>query len=406
MTLIRFTNTLRTAANSLLSARLRSALTALSITLGTAAFTASGAIGTGARQDFDRQMAELGAGTITIDPAIPTPNAAGYATAVNRLGPADVAALRDSARAPELAAIAAVVNGPGTVSTPGKSVSTTVVGTEPAWMGLDGRTVATGRFTTVRDINEHGRVAVVGTSTASALFGRADPIGRWITIGAIRFQIVGTFVPKGGTWNDRDAIVVVPWTSLRDATGDKNGFSTILVQPKAGLSTALAASRVRMVLDAVHPHGPFNEPSFTVRDNTDLVRSAARFANVLRVIFAVFSGIALSVGALGLANILIVTVHQRRREIAVRRAVGARRTTIGSQFVVESVLLCTAGGSAGIAATFGLTRLRLLDIRPVVDPRGVVFALAAALAVGLVAGLAPALAAARLDPSAGLRTDG
>jgi putative ABC transport system permease protein len=271
--------------------------------------------------------------------------------------------------------------------------------------------LASGQFFTSGEVDAASKVAVIGPTVATNLFGGADPIGQVMKINRQNFRVVGVFAPKGssGGFNNQDDVVVVPitsaWSYLLGGRG-KN-IQQIYVEATSAQATAAATTEVTQVLLDRHHISDPTLADFQILSQQDVLASASQTTGVLTLMLGAIAGISLVVGGIGIMNIMLVTVTERTREIGIRKAIGARRQDILLQFLIESMFLSGLGGALGILVGFGLARVLPVAVSalptPVISTPSVFLAFGISVGIGLFFGLYPANRAARLRPIEALR---
>jgi putative ABC transport system permease protein len=295
-----------------------------------------------------------------------------------------------------------------TVVFDGASESTAQVqGTTPNFVTVRNYPVQWGSFFTQSDMDNRSKVVVIGTSVVKNLLGdTADPstvVGQQIQLNGRSFTIGGVFKSKGSNgFQDQDDIVVLPIPALRDTlTGNTGGVSSLTVQAASASLTAAAQSEVTAVLLAQHPSA--SSTDYRVLNQASLLQTQQENNRTFTVLLGSVAAISLLVGGIGVMNIMLVTVTERTREIGIRKAVGARRTHILTQFLVEAVLLSGIGGLLGVVAGILGSRFNIVNVQPIVEPYSVFLAFGFAVATGLFFGIYPANRAATLRPIDALR---
>jgi putative ABC transport system permease protein len=283
-----------------------------------------------------------------------------------------------------------------------------VIGTTEKQMQVSASVPALGRFLSAWEVAAKKPVCVVGSGIAERLFAGADPLNKTIKIGRQAFRVVGVMEKQGSAGffggPDFDSQIYIPITAFIKAFGGTNRDFDIAV--KAPSPEALADFEYEVIgeMRKVRRLTPAEEDDFSINKMDALV---GMFNNVMGVVLAigiVITGISLFVGGIGVMNIMFVSVTERTREIGVRKAIGARRRAILTQFLFESSAICLLGGLLGLAAAYGVTELidRLLMPASISVPI-VVVALVVSIATGIVAGMIPAIRASRLNPIEALR---
>ncbi|HJQ42691.1 MAG TPA: ABC transporter permease [Jatrophihabitantaceae bacterium] len=390
--------------------KLRSALTTLGILIGVASVIILVAVGSGTAEKSRQQLEALGSNTLTVSAGGFGAGARGGTQSRQVLiTDADVTALADPGNAPDVTAVVPAVNAANvTVVFDGASESTAQVqGTTPNFVTVRNYPVQWGSFFTQSDMDNRSKVVVIGTSVVKNLLGdTADPstvVGQQIQLNGRSFTIGGVFKSKGSNgFQDQDDIVVLPIPALRDTlTGNTGGVSSLTVQAASASLTAAAQSEVTAVLLAQHPSA--SSTDYRVLNQASLLQTQQENNRTFTVLLGSVAAISLLVGGIGVMNIMLVTVTERTREIGIRKAVGARRTHILTQFLVEAVLLSGIGGLLGVVAGILGSRFNIVNVQPIVEPYSVFLAFGFAVATGLFFGIYPANRAATLRPIDALR---
>jgi putative ABC transport system permease protein len=245
----------------------------------------------------------------------------------------------------------------------------------------------------------------IGADVEDNLFAAgSDPIGQVIQLGSSDFEVVGVLAPKGtsGLTNE-DAVAIAPYTAVQDElTGESQSFSELLVQGKSSSTLNLAESEVESILAAQNNTTVADLP-FTVVNEASLLSTAESTTSTLTTLLGIVAGISLLVGGIGVMNIMLVTVSERTREIGIRKAIGAPRSAILVQFLIEAVLISLIGGAVGVGIGLIGSRFKIDGIQPVVASYSIPLAFGVALAVGIFFGFYPANRASTLRPIDALR---
>ena len=411
----------RIALGGILHNRLRSALTMLGMLIGVGSVIMLVAVGTGSSRAVQKTIEGLGTNLLQISPQRGGFRAfgggggaggggGGRATlgTLSRgasLTAADVAALRDNTRNPDVVAVAPVADASVTAVYQGASYTpASFVGTTPEYQQIKDYQLAEGSFFATDDISQHNRVAVIGQTAAANLFGSADPIGDNVQFNGSNFQIVGLLKQKGTNGaQDQDDVVIAPLTAVQDTLTGYGSYQNIDVEAASPSKESAAEAEVTATLEATHKIAAGGTDDFRILNQASLLQSSQSSNKVFTTLLGAVAAISLLVGGIGVMNIMLVTVTERTREIGIRKAIGAKRSDIMGQFVVEAVLLSAIGGLVGVAVGLIGSHFKVVGIQPEVADYSVFLAFGVAVVTGLFFGLYPASRAARLLPIEALR---
>ena len=422
-----FRESSRFAVEGVTSNKLRSALTTLGILIGVAAVIILVAVGTGSSASVAASISRLGSNTLTISSTSTTGGgrgggAAAFAellgggtsgtttgtkTKARQLTMDDARALTDTTRAPDVLGVAPVVSANGVVAAYAGASHTvgTFTGSTPAYLLIDNDSVTSGQAFSDADYDAHRRVALVGTTVAKDLAGGdgTSIVGQTVTFNGTQFTVVGILASKGSSGpQDQDDRVIAPATAVQDALAGYGGLSSISVKATSAETTTLAQDEVQSILDDRHGVTS-SDRDYSVFSPTSIISTATESSQTLTVLLGVVAAISLLVGGIGVMNIMLVSVTERTREIGIRKAIGARRSDIVSQFLLEATMLSVFGGLIGVLVGVIGAQFKILGVQPVIAPYSVALAFGVAIAVGLVFGIYPANRAASLRPIDALR---
>jgi putative ABC transport system permease protein len=280
-----------------------------------------------------------------------------------------------------------------------------VIGSTPSYLPASNYTISAGRSVSAADVKSHAQVVDLGTSVASSLFPTgSNPLGKQIQLGSSEFTVVGLLASKGSSGlSNGDAVVIAPYTAVQDQlTGQSQSFSELLVQGKSSATLTLAQSEVESILAAQNNTTVANLP-FSVLNQASLLSTATSSSKTFTALLGWVAAVSLLVGAIGVMNIMLVTVTERTREIGIRKAIGAPKSVVLSQFLIEAVVISMLGGVIGILAGLVVVRFKIDGVQPVLATYSIPLAFGVALLVGVFAGLYPAYRAASLRPIDALR---
>jgi putative ABC transport system permease protein len=397
--------TIETGLRGLAGHRLRSILTTLGILFGVAAVITTVGIGQASADSVNARISSLGTNLLTISPGSTfTGGVFGGGGTANSLTMDDVRGLSDAQNAPDVAAVAPVVQTRKSLISTTSNWSTNVQGSSPGWLLANARTVGSGRFFTDADVRSHGQVVVLGTTTAANL---GVGIGDAVTIGPAQFQVIALLAASGGQgFTNGDDTAVVPITTAQDELtgGNANSVSRILLSARSADTVGSAYQEANQLLVNSH-HVGSGSPDFTIQSQSTFLSTAQSVTTTLTILLASVAAISLLVGGIGVMNIMLVSVTERTSEIGLRKALGARPVDLLRQFLFEAAALSLVGGLLGVLLGLGAGVLlpRVSSIAVTITPAPVLVAVTVAAAVGLVFGVYPAMRAARLAPIEALR---
>lgn len=385
--------------------KMRSSLTMLGIVIGVAAVIIMISVGQGASKRISDQISSMGSNLLMVFSGASQGAVRGASGSVNTLTLADskaIAGLNMVANAvPELSTNA-------TVLYENQTWTSTADGTTPDMMSIKQWTVGQGSFFTDEDVDGANMVAVLGKTVADNLFASgADPVGAKIRINKLSFTVVGVLNSKGASMGgqDQDDVVYVPITTVQMRLMGVNYVRTINVQTETEDSMTYVKSSIEELLRQRHRISGTKSDDFTVRNLTSVLEAAQTSTGVMTMLLASVAAVSLLVGGIGIMNIMLVSVTERTREIGLRMAVGAKESNIRNQFLVESLVLCLAGGLFGIL--FGIAGAKLISKfagwSTYVTVYSILLSAGFSAVVGVFFGYYPAKKAASLDPIEALR---
>ena len=394
----------RLAAGRLRANALRSLLTVVGLVIGVGSVVTLVAVGNGSAADVNDQFSRLGSNTMTVMGGRGFGGGiAGTAGSNQTLTLADVEAVR---RLDSVRAVAPLVQTQETITNGATSVQAAVKGTTTAIQSVDNLQLAGGAFFSSFAEERGLKLAVLGASLAADLgLDARGAVGTTLDVGTERYQVVGLLKETGQGAQSQDDSLLVPLDAIKGRLVSASPSVSQLRVAAADGATDRYQGEVTAALRTSHKLSPEDDNDFIALDPTNLIEARqASSTNFTRLITAV-AAISLIVGGIGVANVMLVAVRERIREIGIRRAVGARRRDIVAQFLTEATVLSVIGGLLGVAAGLALAYAlpHLTDQRTVVSYPAAALALAISALVGILAGLGPANQAAALDPATALR---
>ncbi len=390
--------------------KLRSALTVLGILIGVAAVIILVAVGNGSSLAVQDRIQNLGTNTLTVfnRGRFGGPQRTGTQSTAIVINDGDITALNDTSQAPDIASASPVVNVQGATVTHG-GASTTIsqlIGSDANYLSTTDRSIAAGRALTPEDVTSHARVLVIGPTAAANLFGPGETVvGSTLEINGISYQIVGLQAAKGANGaQDLDDFAVAPYTAVQDTlTGRTQGYQQVVAQSTSANAEGDAQAEIVSILDSRHQLSATSTTPFNVLNQASLLQTTQDTNRTFTILLGAVAAISLLVGGIGVMNIMLVTVTERTREIGIRKAIGARKGAILSQFMVEAVMLTLLGGVAGVIVGIIGTRFTIVGVAPVIADYSIPLAFGVAVTVGLFFGIYPANRAASMRPIDALR---
>ncbi len=382
----------------------RSLLATLGVIIGVGAVVSAVSILEGAQHDILDRFESLGADQVLIFNG--SQKNAQRRTQSSSLLPEDADLIAEQNQDTVLGT-APQANGPGQVKYYEKNAFAQILGTTEAYAPMNEYEIANGRFLTREDVRGNAMVAILGYKIAEDLFGALPPVGKTVKINGKSFIVIGVMEEKGALgFIEVDSQVIIPLSTAMDRMFGQKYLSMLVVQCISAERVPVCIERVKKTIRANHQINAGDDDDFTVFTQDQFKQQLGQVALIFGVVLYSIAGISIIVGAIGIMNIMLVSVTERTREIGVRIAVGARRFDILKQFLAEASIISFIGGGLGIVCGWAIANLlsELTQLLQTYTPPIIIaLALLMAVLVGIVSGIYPAIRASRLDPVQALR---
>jgi putative ABC transport system permease protein len=401
------------AAEALWSNKLRTGLTMLGVIIGISSVIAITSIGQGVQKGVEQQIQALGTDVLQVlAGAARSGNISQGTGSSSTLTWEDAKAIAQ--QAPSVEVVSAYLQRNAQVVYEGQNTSTTVYGTDLNYPEARNTHPQQGRFFTQEELDTAAQVAIIGPTVQKTLFsGGVNPIGEKIRVRGEAYEVIGIMEPKGSQGpQDRDDQIFIPLTSMSARLVGNNALagvsvSGILIKASNAEKLEAAQFQVTNLLRLRHNIYPPQADDFRLTNQADIVSTFTNVVGLFTVMVVAIAGISLVVGGIGIANIMLVSVVERTREIGIRKAVGATNSAILNQFLAEAIMISTFGGGIGIGSgvLIAFASANIFKFPFIISFLSVIVGFGLSLTVGLIAGVIPARNAAKLDPITALRSD-
>ncbi len=407
--MIDFKSTLIMAIRSLKINKMRSILTSLGIIIGVSAVIIMLAVGSGASKKIAKDMESMGSNLLMVRSASANSGGVrmGFGTKPS-LTLKDADAISKNCRG--ILAVAPYSSGTEQLTYGNQNWSTTVGGTTASYLFIRNYEISNGRNITGEDVQNNAKIAIIGNTVATELFGDVDPINKTMRIGSVPFKIVGLLKTKGqsGMGMDQDDLVFIPITTAQKKVFGTDFPGTVkMINVKATDSEILDTTQedITDLLKKRHHIGKTQDNDFEIRNLAEMQETIKSSAKTMSILLGAIASVSLLVGGIGIMNIMLVSVTERTKEIGIRMAIGAKASDIRIQFLIESFLLSIIGGIVGvIIGVVGAKSIELFSSMSIaISWFSIALALGFSGAIGVLFGYYPAYKASLLNPIDALR---
>lgn len=388
---------IQVSLRSLVTNKFRTILTTLGIVIGVFAVILLVSIGTGLQSYITSEISNLGSNLIFVIPGTERGSRSPGGIVANKLLLSDAKILED--RLENLANVGAVIQKSATVKYKNKSAKgVSVTGVTANYPQIVKTDIDKGRFFSLSQEKGGARVAIIGQTVIKNIFNGENPIGNKISVAEEKYTVIGISAKKGALFGmDQDNSIIVPITVAQRQFGITNVNTIYISAKKSSLLPLVEADARKILLKRL------TEDDFNIQTQQSTLSTINNITNILSIALGGIAAISLLVGGIGIMNIMLVSVTERTKEIGLRKAIGAKRSDILSQFLLESILLSLTGGTIGIILGIGASLILSVFFVSQVTAWSVFIAFGFSVGVGIIFGMAPAIRASRLSPIEALR---
>lgn len=396
------------AVGTLTVNKMRTGLATLGIIIGIGSVIALVSLGQSSQKSVQNQIQSLGSNLLTVVPGAQNTGAVRGALGSNTsLTPEDAKAILTSAQITTVKNVSAEFSRRSQVTAGRNNTNTQIIGATPSYQEVRKITLSSGSFITQLDVDSVNKVAVLGPTVVTDLFGDgANPIGQTIRIGKQSLKVIGVTTSKGGSgFQNQDDVIIVPLSTAQKQLFGVTYLSTISVEAKTADMMTDAQNEVGYLLLSRHKLNNPAQADFSIFSQNDILGAANQITGTLTALLSGIAAISLLVGGIGIMNIMLVTVTERTREIGLRKALGAKKQVIITQFLIEALFLTFAGGIIGmlLGAVISFFLSGLMGLPFTLSTQSVALAIGVSGGIGILFGWYPAQKAANLQPIEALR---
>ncbi|MCL5969967.1 MAG: ABC transporter permease [Patescibacteria group bacterium] len=402
-----FFETITESFTTLTINKLRTALATLGIVIGIGSVIALVSLGQAGQQSVENQIESLGSNLLTVMPGSQASNGVRTAQGSTTTLTYEDAKAIENARLQSVKTVSPELSRRAQVATGNSNTNVQVMGITSAYQDVRNITMESGSFITDNNNSGLNKVAVLGPQVVSDLFGQdSNPVGRSVRINKVSFRIVGVTQSKGGSgFQNQDDMVFIPLLTAQKQIFGVDYLSDISIEAKSKDVMADAQNEVGYFLLARHKLSDPSKADFSILSQADILGAASQVTGIFTALLSGIAAISLLVGGIGIMNIMLVTVTERIKEIGLRKALGAKKKTIITQFLVEAIMLTVAGGVFGMVLGIFISYIiaSLIKLPFVLSWSSVVLAITVSGGIGILFGWYPARKAANLSPIEALR---
>ncbi|PJC81602.1 multidrug ABC transporter substrate-binding protein [Candidatus Roizmanbacteria bacterium CG_4_8_14_3_um_filter_36_10] len=389
--------------------KMRTGLAILGIIIGIGSVIALVSLGQASQLSVTNQIQSLGANLLTVNPGSQNSGAVrGAFGGGTTLTNSDAKAIENSKTIITIKAVSPEVQRRAQVTTGKNNTNTQIIGATETYAGIHKITIAFGVFITQRDVDNMSKVAVLGPQVVTDLFGEdvTNPIGQSIRVNGQSLRIIGITAAKGGSgFQNQDDIIFVPLSTAQKQLFGISYLSSIAIEAKNHDVMTETQNQVGYLLLEEHKLTDPTQADFSIFSQNDILNTASQVTGTFTLLLSGIAAISLLVGGIGIMNIMLVTVTERTREIGLRKALGAKKKTIITQFLIEAIILTITGGLIGMLLGVGISYFvsSAMSLPFTISPSSVALAIGVSGAIGIIFGWYPAKQAANLQPIEALR---
>lgn len=392
--------------------KLRTGLSILGIVIGISSVIILMTLGNSSQKSTLDRIASLGSDVITIRPGGSSGNsffggsAGRTGSNIKTLVKEDAFAIKNDRRISNINSVTYEYSSNNSAIYEKNSVNVNVSGIAPEYLNIRNLKVEYGREFNENDYTNNEKVAIIGSSTATSLFGNQNPIGEFVRIGSSSFKVIGILESKGSMGSQNlDEIIYLPIETAQRILYGINHLTAIYVKVNESAKIVETQNQIGFLLLEKHNIEKVADADFNVTSSSNLVQTITDITSTFTSLLAGIAAISLIVGGIGIMNIMIVTVNERTREIGIRKALGAKKKEITLQFLIEATILTVIGGIIGILSGILISILitNFLNLPIVISYSSILLSFGVASVTGILFGWYPASVAAKMQPIDALR---